>query len=125
MQSARPPQDPKTAYIRQRRAVSLINGNFDLPQATLNYMREIRKALSEAAHKIQVASRHYVKKGGKLNDGRHISGLDALQAAKDTFCVAAIMDYGDEASYKAGLAEFGLEDPDEEEKKEEGEKMQE
>ena len=65
--------------------VKLINGYFDLPADTPPYMKAVREAISGAAQKIQAAL------PAAYDAGRVIAGLDKLQEAKDTLCVAAIL----------------------------------
>lgn len=73
--------------------LDLINGQFDLEPETPDSMRAVRAILQKAARDvIAVMPKH-------ADIGRTIAFLDAVQAAKDTACVAMIL--GDETKNRA------------------------
>jgi hypothetical protein len=76
---------PITDPVAQR--VALIKGNFDLPPATLDAMREVRAAVQECALRVQAA----VEAQPKYDKGRLIASIDQLQHTKNTLCDALIL----------------------------------
>lgn len=81
--------------------LALINGNFPLPAETVQAMREIRVAISDAAASIDVSIRGKKRSADeavetparivKYDVGRLIAALDLLQQAKDVACAALIL----------------------------------
>lgn len=73
----------------------MLNGRFDLPQETINFMDTVRKEIADSTERIlQAAPSNY-------DMGRMIAFVDGMQHAKNLACDSAIL--GQEASNrKAG-----------------------
>ena len=69
--------------------VEMINGRFDLPDATLDQMREIRAACQRCARLLKAAFDEAKDK----DIGRCIAAIDALQLAKNIACDALILPF--------------------------------
>jgi len=67
--------------------VEMINGMFDLPDATREAMKHVRAATETAARAVRAA----VEAAPAHDKGRLIAALDALQAAKNVACDALIL----------------------------------
>lgn len=65
--------------------VELINGQFNIPDDAVEYVKLVREAISEAARKI----RDGLPK--TFDVGRIVAGMDKLQEARDTLCAASIL----------------------------------
>lgn len=78
------PEQTRTDPVSAR--VALINGNFDLPEESVQAMKNIRKAVSDAAEIIERESKRV-----KHDVGRLIAAVDTLQQAKDVACVSVIL----------------------------------
>jgi hypothetical protein len=63
----------------------LIDGQFDLPPATLEYMALVRRELAAVAARLRDA------RPDAYDYGRFVAFLDKLQEAKDTACVSVIL----------------------------------
>jgi hypothetical protein len=81
----------------------LINGDFHLPDENKAGMKEIGKALEDAAVRIHAVAKKLpcagVSKDGKplpgYDTGRLIAALDTIQHAKDIACVSFILPYAE------------------------------
>lgn len=69
--------------------VAMINGNFELPDSTIQGMRDVRAAVAECASKL-----HEIFKKEKIDTGRAIASIDLLQQAKNVACDALILPHG-------------------------------
>jgi hypothetical protein len=69
--------------------VSMINGNFNLPDSTVQSMKDIRAAVAECAVKLQD-----IFNKEKIDVGRAIASIDLLQQVKNTACDALILPHG-------------------------------
>jgi hypothetical protein len=76
---------PITDPVAQR--VAMINGDFDLPPATLAAMGEIRAVMQVCARRVQ----SIVEAQPKHDKGRLIASIDQLQHTKNTLCDALIL----------------------------------
>jgi len=63
----------------------MINGCFDLKPGTIEFMEMARDEIAKTAQKLLAAA------PASVDIGRLIAGIDALQAAKNLFCDAAII----------------------------------
>lgn len=78
--------------------VDMVNGNFDLPDATVAYMRAVRAICDRAARELTGdASRGVALDGGQLN-----AAVQLLQQVKNKACDAAIV--GAESKKRAAAA---------------------
>jgi hypothetical protein len=67
--------------------VDMVNGNFDLPNATVEYMREVRAICERAARELTgEATRGVTLDGGQIN-----AAIQLLQQVKNKACDAAII----------------------------------
>ena len=67
--------------------VDMVNGSFDLDDATLRYMKEVRTICAEAAEKLTgVATIGVTLDGGQMNNA-----IQLLQQVKNKACDAAII----------------------------------
>lgn len=76
----------KPASIEAR--VELINGNFNLPDASVDAMKHVREILSDAAHKLLALS-----KDATVDQGTLVRAIQKLQATKDVACQAFILPF--------------------------------
>lgn len=71
--------------------VAMVNGNFILPDETLQAMKRIREITAKAALEIKKT----MYSGVKYDTGRSIAALDFLQITKNTACDALILPHYD------------------------------
>lgn len=71
--------------------VAMVNGNFNLPDETLQAMKRIREITASAASEIQKV----MYSGVRYDTGRAIATLDFLQIVKNTGCDALILPHHD------------------------------
>ena len=75
------PKDNPAVKLR----VDMVNGNFELDQESLDFMKLVREKIAEVAETLRERSPDH------CDVGRLIAAIDKLQEAKNTFCDAAIL----------------------------------
>ena len=66
---------------------AMIDGYFNLPEPTIDAMKEIRAAFAECAKKVQ----HVTLGAGAFDIGRLIACIDLIQQAKNVACDSLIL----------------------------------